>query len=151
MSIEEIYSLSRVKELLSQFEEEKHLSLIKLVKKRLTILDDIKEELTFIENTCPYDEKVIDKIIDKNPKTILEQIKKTLIEEDDIDLFKEQIIFWSKKNEVSMGILMQSFRLALVGRLTGPDIFEVCSVLGKEVSLKRINDLIEHLNFKQIL
>ena len=50
-----------------------------------------------------------------------------------------------------MGILMQSFRLALVGRLTGPDIFEVCSVLGKEVSLKRINDLIEHLNFKQIL
>ena len=151
MSIEEIYSLSRVKELLSQFKEEKHLSLIKLVKKRLNILDDIKDELTFIEGTYPYDEKVIDKIINKNPKTILEQIKKTLIEEDDVDLFKEQIIFWSKKNEVSMGILMQSFRLALVGRLTGPDIFEVCSVLGKEVSLKRINDLIEHLNFKQKL
>ena len=151
MSIEEIYSLSRVKELLSPFKEEKHLSLIKLVKKRLNILDDIKDELTFIEGTYPYDKKGIDKINDKNPKTILEQIKKTLIEEDDIDLFKEQIIFWSKKNEVSMGILMQSFRLALVGRLTGPDIFEVCSVLGKEVSLKRINDLIEHLNFKQIL
>ena len=122
-----------------------------MVKKRLNILDDIKDELTFIEGTYPYDKKVIDKINDKNPKTILEQIKKTLIEEDDIDLFKEQIIFWSKKNEVSMGILMQSFRLALVGRLKGPDIFEVCSVLGKEVSLKRINDLIEHLNFKQIL
>ena len=94
---------------------------------------------------------MINKVEDKNPKTILEQIKKTLIKYDDDDLFKEQIIFWSKKNEVSMGILMQSFRLALVGRLTGPDIFEVCSVLGKEVSLKRINDLIEHLNFKQIL
>lgn len=151
MSVEEIYSLSRVKELLSPFEENKHLSLIRLVKERLNILDDIKDELTFIESTYPYDEKVIEKINDKNPKAVLEQIKKTLIEEDDVDLFQEQIISWSKKNEVSMGILMQSFRLALVGKLTGPDIFKVCSVLGKEVSLKRINKLIEHLNFKQIL
>lgn len=94
---------------------------------------------------------MIDKVEDKNPKTILEQIKKTLIKYDEDDLFKEQMMSWSKKNGVSIGLLMQTFRLALVGKLTGPDIFEVCSVLGKEVSLKRINDLIEHLNFKQIL
>jgi len=151
MSLEEIYSLSRVKMLLSPFKENKHLSLIKLIKQRLNTLNDIKDELAFIENTHPYDQKVIDKIYNKNPKAVLEQIKKTLIEEDDVDLFKEQMISWSKKNEVSMGLLMQSFRLALVGRLMGPDIFEICSVLGKEVSLKRINKLIEHLNFKQIL
>jgi glutamyl-tRNA synthetase len=151
MSIEEIYSLSKVKILLSPFKENKHLSLIKLIKKRLNTLNDIKDELAFIKNTHPYDQKVIDKIYNKNPKNVLEQIKKTLIEEEDVDLFKEQIISWSKKNEVSIGLLMQSFRLALVGRLMGPDIFEICSVLGKEVSLKRINKLIEHLNFKQIL
>ena len=151
MSIEEIYSLSRVKILLSPFKENKHLSLIKLIKQRLNTLNDIKDELAFIKNIHPYDQKVIDKIYNKNPKTVLEQIKKTLIEEDDVDLIKEQMISWSKKNEVSMGLLMQSFRLALVGRLMGPDIFEICSVLGKEVSLKRINKLIEHLNFKQIL
>jgi len=151
MSIEEIYSLSRVKILLSPFKEEKHLSLIKLIKQRLNTLNDIKDELAFIKNIHPYDQKVIDKIYNKNPKTVLEQIKKTLIEEDDVDLIKEQMISWSKKNEVSMGLLMQSFRLALVGKLMGPDIFEICSVLGKEVSLKRIDKLIEHLNFKQIL
>ncbi len=151
MSIEEIYSLSRVKILLSPFKENKHLSLIKLIKQRLNTLNDIKDELAFIKNIHPYDQKVIDKIYNKNPKTVLEQIKKTLIEEDDVDLIKEQMISWSKKNEVSMGLLMQSFRLALVGKLMGPDIFEICSVLGKEVSLKRIDKLIEHLNFKQIL
>ena len=151
MSIEEIYSLSKVKILLSPFKENKHLSLIKLIKKRLNTLNDIKDELAFIKNTHPYDQKVIDKIYNKNPKNVLEQIKKTLIEEEDVDLFKEQIISWSKKNEVSIGLLMQSFRLALVGKLMGPDIFEICSVLGKEVSLKRIDKLIEHLNFKQIL
>ena len=151
MSIEEIYSLSRVKILLSPFKENKHLSLIKLIKQRLNTLNDIKDELAFIKNIHPYDQKVIDKIYNKNPKTVLEQIKKTLIEEDDVDLIKEQMISWSKKNEVSMGLLMQSFRLALVGKLKGPDIFEICSVLGKEVSLKRIDKLIEHLNFKQIL
>ena len=151
MSIEEIYSLSRVKILLSPFKENKHLSLIKLIKQRLNTLNDIIDELAFIKNTHPYDQKVIDKIYYKKPKTVLEQIKKTLIEEDDVDLIKEQMISWSKKNEVSMGLLMQSFRLALVGKLMGPDIFEICSVLGKEVSLKRIDKLIEHLNFKQIL
>mgnify|MGYP000250275028 FL=1 len=128
MSIEEIYSLSRTKEILSPFEKNKHLSLIKLVKERLTTLDDIQNELAFVKSIHPYDEKVINKIEDKNPKTILEQIKKTLIEDDDIDSVKEQIISWSKKNEVSMGLLMHSFRLALVGKLTGPVIFEVCSV-----------------------
>ena len=151
MNIEEIYSLSRTKEILSPFEKNKHLSLIKLVKKRLNTLNDIKGELAFIKSIHPYDKKVIDKVEDKNPKTILEQIKKTLIKYDEDDLFKEQMMSWSKKNGVSIGLLMQTFRLALVGKLTGPDIFEVCSVLGKEVSLKRINDLIEHLNFKQIL
>ena len=151
MSIEEIYSLSRVKILLSPFKENKHLSLIKLIKQRLNTLDDIKDELAFIKNPCPYDEKVIDQIENKNPKTVLEQIKKTLIKEDDVNLFKEQMISWSKKNDVSMGLLMQSFRLALVGKLSGPDIFEICAVLGKEVSLKRINDLIKHLNIKQLL
>ena len=108
-------------------------------------------ELAFIKNPCPYDEKVIDQIENKNPKTVLEQIKKTLIKEDDVDLFKEQMISWSKRNDVSMGLLMQSFRLALVGKLSGPNIFEICAVLGKEVSLKRINDLIKHLNIKQLL
>jgi len=43
---------------------------------------------------------------------------------------------------------MQCFRLALVGKLTGPDLFEICNLLGKELSLKRIDDLIKYINLK---
>ena len=31
---------------------------------------------------------------------------------------------------------MQSLRLSFVGRLTGPDVFDICTLLGKDVSLK---------------
>jgi glutamyl-tRNA synthetase len=55
---------------------------------------------------------------------------------------------WAKEESIPMGALMQSFRIALVGQLSGPDLFEICNVLGKEVSLIRIENLIQHINLK---
>jgi glutamyl-tRNA synthetase len=43
---------------------------------------------------------------------------------------------------------MQSLRMALVGKLTGPDLFEICKVLGKDVTLKRIDQAISYFNLK---
>jgi hypothetical protein len=40
---------------------------------------------------------------------------------------------------------MQSLRLCLIGDLTGPDVFAVCSVLGKGVILKRVKNFINHI------
>ena len=44
---------------------------------------------------------------------------------------------------------MQSLRLGLVGRLTGPDVFDVCTLLGKDVSLKRVQRLLKHLSLSK--
>jgi glutamyl/glutaminyl-tRNA synthetase len=41
---------------------------------------------------------------------------------------------------------MQSLRLAIVGNLSGPDIFSVCGLLKKEVTLRRLKKLINYLN-----
>ena len=46
---------------------------------------------------------------------------------------------------------MQSLRLSFVGRLTGPDVFDICTLLGKDVSLKRVQRLLKHLSLSKYL
>jgi hypothetical protein len=54
---------------------------------------------------------------------------------------------WAKENQINIGLMMQCFRVALVGKLTGPDLFGICNILGKNVSLDRIMHAISY--FKQ--
>jgi len=41
---------------------------------------------------------------------------------------------------------MMPMRLALVGEMKGPDVFEIISVLGKEETTLRLNKAIEYLS-----
>ncbi|MEG1377966.1 MAG: hypothetical protein RSC81_12875, partial [Myroides sp.] len=52
------------------------------------------------------------------------------------------------ENELGMGKIMQPLRIALVGEMKGPDLFEIISVLGKTETTKRLNAAIN--NFKNI-
>jgi glutamyl-tRNA synthetase len=56
---------------------------------------------------------------------------------------------WAKKQSISVGVLMQSLRIALVGKLTGPDLFDIIEILGNSVSLLRIKNAISYINLKQ--
>lgn len=55
---------------------------------------------------------------------------------------------WIQENELGMGKIMQPLRIALVGEMKGPDLFEIISVLGKTETTKRLNAAIN--NFKNI-
>ena len=57
---------------------EKHKPLVNLVKARMYTLKDLEEEIAFVEKTYPYDEKVLNKLKDKNPIVILNKSKKLL-------------------------------------------------------------------------
>jgi glutamyl-tRNA synthetase len=116
------------------------------VKERLFSLNDLRGELSFIQSPYAYDEKVLEKLKDKGPISVLNKIKEEV--EKDNEQLKESLMAWAKENSVPIGTLMQCFRLALVGKLTGPDLFEICNLLGKELSLKRIDDLIKYINLK---
>ena len=60
--------------------------------------------------------------------------------------WKQILQTWNKKADIQFGVIMQSLRLAIVGSLTGPDIFSVCGLLEKEVTLRRLKKLIIYLN-----
>jgi glutamyl/glutaminyl-tRNA synthetase len=41
---------------------------------------------------------------------------------------------------------MQSLRLALVGNLSGPDVFDICNIIGNKITLRRLEKILTHLN-----
>ena len=135
-----------VRELLVKFPEEQGLDILNLVKERLYTLLDLKEETAFLLHPYPYDEKSLSKLKEKNPVDALNKIIELLEKKEPGNSIKEELFAWAKEENVSLGIVMQSLRLSLVGRLTGPDLFEICALLGKNVSLKRVKDFFNHLN-----
>jgi glutamyl-tRNA synthetase len=52
---------------------------------------------------------------------------------------------WIEKQELGLGQVMNTLRLALVGAGKGPGMFDVTEFLGKEETLKRIDAIIANL------
>jgi glutamyl-tRNA synthetase len=137
-----------VQEQLIGIDPNKHIDLIKLLKERLFTINDLKEEVHWVKAPFPMDEKIASKLSSKNPQNLLKEISNNIETMEELSDLKERIMTWSKENEIPVGILMQSLRMALVGKLTGPDLFEICKVLGKDVTLKRIDQAISYFNLK---
>ena len=131
-------------ELLS-YPSEKHENIISLLKERLYTLKDFKKEISFLKEPDKFDEKAVAKLKAKNPQTVLYKILSLVDENEDGFKIKELLYQWAEEENISFGVVMQSLRLSLIGNLTGPDIFSVCSLLGKAVTLKRVSNLINHL------
>ena len=138
--------MQKAQEVLNDFEEEKQLQIINLFKERLYTINDLEEEIAFLRNPYPYDEKSVAKIQNKKPLMVLKQIALLLENQKEGETIKNALFQWAKNNDVPLGLVMQSFRLSLVGKLTGPDLFEICTLLGKNVSLKRVQNFIQYLS-----
>jgi glutamyl-tRNA synthetase len=52
---------------------------------------------------------------------------------------------WLTENELGFGKVMPPFRLALVGAMSGPHLFDITEVIGKEETIKRIQTAIRVL------
>ncbi len=52
---------------------------------------------------------------------------------------------WIVAREYPMGQVMNSSRLTLVGASSGPSIFDICEIIGKEETLRRIDTALEKL------
>ena len=59
-----------------------------------------------------------------------------------IENLQERIKGWITSNDIGFGKVMMPLRLALVGDLQGPDVFEIMFLIGKDESIKRIENLI---------
>ena len=123
----------------STWSEKKRTLILSAVKERLNLLEEFENNSRlFFEDPKNYDEKVLEKIKKKDPEEIINYVIELSEKEIDPLEWKSLITEWNEKHKYSFGVVMQSLRLAIVGNLSGPDLFLICSFLGKDVTLKRL-------------
>ncbi len=121
---------------------------IELIKERATFVSDFWSlgHFFFVAPNA-YDEKAAKKAFKEGTKEILIKIISLIETIDDYTVENLQAIVkgWIAENEIGFGKVMMPLRLALVGALQGPDVFEIMFMIGKDESLKRIETAIKTL------
>jgi len=121
---------------------------INLVKERATFVNDFWS-LTHYFFSAPeqYDEKASKKAFKESTKSILEELKTVIesVNDFEVDVIKTTVKNWITAKEIGFGKVMQPLRLALVGALQGPDVFDIMYMIGKAESIKRIEKVIDIL------
>ena len=116
----------------------------------------IKERATFVNEfwnlshfffTAPisYDEKASKKALKEGTKEIMENVIEIVssVEEFTVEHLQTKIKGWITDNDIGFSKVMMPLRLALVGALQGPDVFDIMFMIGKNETINRISSLIK--------
>jgi glutamyl-tRNA synthetase len=61
---------------------------------------------------------------------------------------KEQFSAFVNKKEWDFGVVMNAFRLCIVGAAMGADLFEICEMIGRDETISRIQKALNTLEVK---
>ena len=118
-----------------------------LVKERATFVSDFWD-LSHFFFTAPqsYDEKASKKALKDGTADILNKVIELINTTEDytVENLQTNIKGWITDNEIGFGKVMMPLRLALVGALQGPDVFDIMFMIGKAETINRINALLKY-------
>lgn len=126
--------------------------IIALMKERVHFLPEFWEQTSyFFVAPTEYDSQAVKKrwkpgTNEHLPKMMaLVESVKPFNKEEAHDLVMDYV----QNNELNMGAIMNSFRLALVGAAKGPDLFEIIDLLGVEETAKRVARAVAEIQPKE--
>ena len=100
-----------------------------LIKERASFVSDFWElSKFFFEAPTQYDEKAIKKQWKEQTPTIVKEVA--------------EVLQYMETKGLGFGQVMPPLRLALVGELKGPHIFDIIEVIGKEETLRRLDAIL---------
>lgn len=123
-------------------------SVILLIKERASFVLDFWELGNYFFHTPnSYNEKVVKKQWKENTPAILNKILSLLESSEDFSSpsLEELVKKWIGEEQLSFGQVMAPLRLAMVGDLKGPHLFDIMALIGKKETLKRISLALEQL------
>lgn len=124
-----------------------------LYKSRIRTFQEFLEHADFFfEEQIKFDPKAVEKYLkEEKTKYYLEELQKSFQSEGDfsnLEVLESLLRTAATKFEVDARDLIHPLRVVISGRSVTPGLFEVMSLLGKEVVLKRIQYAIIH--FKKL-
>ena len=121
---------------------------VSMVRERVSFVKDIWQEASFFF-VAPqmYDEKVVKKRWKPETANQLTELISILEGIEDFSASNQDTIVkeWIHEKEYGMGAILPVFRLAIVGELAGPDLFEITETIGKSETISRIKSAIDKI------
>ncbi len=133
---------------------EKKVALVELVKPRMKTVEEFKEKFKLYLNPgtqpLPYHNNELEKLNLKDPNQTIHYLQGFLAKLQDTTPFTSTAIEETLRNaatemEIKAADLIHPSRFALTAETVSPSIFDVFEFLGKEESLKRIQDFLSFL------
>ena len=112
-----------------------------MVKERCNFVSEIWDQSYFLfQAPVTYDEKIISKRWKEGVPEIMGEIAQFFeaVENWNASQIKEPFSLYVTDKGWNFGMVMNSLRLCLVGGSFGPDIFEICELIGQSETIERI-------------
>jgi len=121
---------------------------VSLVRERVDFVKDLWDE-TFFFFKAPdqYDEKVVKKRWKGDVPELMRELSEILAETTPFDshTLEKNVKQWIEQHKTGMGQVLTALRLLLVGASKGPHLFDIMAMIGKEETLKRIENGLKKL------
>ncbi len=121
---------------------------VALLKERVNFVKElIVEGDFFLKAPEVFQEKAVKKQWKEQTATYMNQVADVIASVKDFDsqTIEETVKSWIAEQELSFGQVMPPLRLALVGAMKGPHVFDIIALIGKEQTLARIQYAITKL------
>ena len=124
-------------------------SVVSLIKERAVFVKDFWSLSSyFFERPEEYNEKAVKKQWREGTSDLINEL---IIVLDSIDDFSSASVEkktknWISSKEISFGKVMQPLRLAIVGEMKGPHLFDIIHMIGKEEAILRLKTIIKKLS-----
>jgi glutamyl-tRNA synthetase, bacterial family len=122
---------------------------VSLIKERAAFVSDFWNLSDyFFQSPTSYDDKSVKKQWREDTPKIMQEVAAILSNISDFESLNIETIVkgWIAQKELSFGKVMPPLRLVLVGDMKGPHLFDIMDLIGKEETIKRINNAINTLS-----
>ena len=123
--------------------------IVGLIKERAVFVSDFWDlGWYFFQASESYDEKALKKAWKEDTPVIVSELIELLNNTDDFtsETIETTVKTWLTDKGYGFGKVLQPFRLALVGSMQGPHVFDIAALLGKEETLKRLKNIKQYNN-----
>jgi len=118
---------------------------VELIKERASFTKDLwnLSHFFFVAPT-EFDPKAQKKALKEGTGDILNKLIEIIESTEDysVESLQTNIKGWITSNEIGFGKVMQPLRFALAGALSGPDLFQIMFMIGKQETIKRIQKVL---------
>jgi glutamyl-tRNA synthetase len=131
---------------------EKVAKVIGLVKERIHYVKELWDQSSFFfVAPTAYDEKTVRKRWKTETPDQMRSLMQLISGMDDFSVENQEktVMAWIKQQQLHTGNIMNAFRLAIVGEGKGPHMFHITGVIGKEETLRRLEQAVTALSEKE--